>query len=269
MSENENNEFDDDLSLSSHTLSALNEFFLEQQEQQLRFEQLKQCSSQTYSDTEHEDGKPDLVNEDNLYSKTNSVHMDVFREDWQGQEKWVSWVKNNVFALMCINLNIFLVLIVKPVLETTDVIIQEVLAHTNSESRIACISTPTVFVKLKSIIPPLKQIINLFEFDTRFDIYGFDFFQYDYKTPTKFRDCSKLRNTFDFIVVDPPFLSEDCFTKTMITVRWLGKKDNCAVMQNLADRLINARVTSFYPQHQGGLANEFRCYINYQSQNIK
>ncbi|KAF0407986.1 protein-lysine N-methyltransferase n6amt2-like [Gigaspora margarita] len=131
--------------------------------------------------------------------------------------------------------------------ETTDVIIQEVLAHTNSESRIACISTPTVFVKLKSIIPPLKQIINLFEFDTRFDIY-----------------------------VDPPFLSEDCFTKTMITVRWLGKKDNCkillctgAVMQNLADRLINARVTSFYPQHQGGLANEFRCYINYQSQNIK
>ncbi|CAG8673005.1 2798_t:CDS:2 [Gigaspora margarita] len=83
MSENENNEFDDDLSLSSHTLSALNEFFLEQQEQQLRFEQLKQCSSQTYSDTEHEDGKPDLVNEGNIYSKTNSVHMDVFKEDWQ------------------------------------------------------------------------------------------------------------------------------------------------------------------------------------------
>ncbi|CAG8827218.1 23712_t:CDS:2, partial [Racocetra persica] len=172
----------------------------------------------------HED-KPDLVNEDSIYSKTNDGNMDFFKEDWQLSQFWYSK-------------------------ETTDVIIQEVLMHTNEMDRIACISTPTVFVKLKSITPPLKQSIYLFEFDTRFDIYGSDFIQYDYKTPTKFRDCSKLRNTFDFIVVDPPFLSEDCFTKTMITVRWLGKKETCAVMQDLADRLIKARMTSFYPQHQ-------------------
>ncbi|CAG8659938.1 19323_t:CDS:2 [Dentiscutata erythropus] len=206
MSENENNEFDDDLSLSSHALSALNEFFSEQQEQQLRFEQLKQYSSnQTYSDAEHEDDKPDLVNEDSIYFKNNGVNMDFFKEDWQLSQFWYSN-------------------------ETTDLIIQEVLAHSNSESRIACISTPTVFVKLKSITPPLKQTIYLFEFDTRFDVYGSDFFQYDYKTPTKFRDCSNLQNTFDFIVVDPPFLSEDCFTKTMITVKWLGKKDDCKIL---------------------------------------
>ncbi|CAG8516934.1 14017_t:CDS:2 [Racocetra fulgida] len=234
MSENENDKFtEDDLRFSY--FATLNEFFLEQQEQQLRFEQLKQCSSiQIYSDTEHED-KTDLVNEDSISSKTNDVNMDFFNEDWQYSK------------------------------ETTDVIIQEVLMHTNEMDRVACISTPTVFVKLKSITPPPKRSIYLFEFDTRFDIYGSDFFQYDYKTPTKFRDCSKLRNTFDFIVVDPPFLSEDCFTKTMITVRWLGKKETCkillctgAVMQDLADRLIKARMTSFYPQHQGGLANEFR-----------
>ncbi|CAG8504047.1 10877_t:CDS:2 [Cetraspora pellucida] len=239
MSENESDKFaEDDLSLSSHALSALNEFFLEQQEQQQRFEQLKQSSSiQIYSDTEQD--------------KANGVHMDFFKEDWQLSQFWYSK-------------------------ETTDIIIQEVLMHTSEEDRVACISTPTVFVKLKSITPALKRSIYLFEFDTRFDIYGSDFFRYDYKTPTEFRDCSKLRNTFDFIVVDPPFLSEDCFTKTMITVRWLGKKDTCkillctgAVMQDLADRLVKARMTSFYPQHQGGLANEFRCYINYQSQNIK
>ncbi|CAG8827660.1 23663_t:CDS:2, partial [Racocetra persica] len=76
MSENENDKFaEDDLSLSSHALSALNDFFLEQQEQQLRFEQLKQCSSiQIYSDTEHED-KPDLVNEDSD------------EEGWEEQQK--------------------------------------------------------------------------------------------------------------------------------------------------------------------------------------
>lgn len=113
----------------------------------------------------------------------------------------------------------------------------------------------------------------------------------------------ELKNSFDFILVDPPFLSEDCCTKTMITVRWLGKKENCkilictgklsiylsfiiiysqkkkrnnnnyfflgAVLRDLIYRLVKAKMTTYFPRHKSGLANEFRCYSNYESQKIK
>ncbi|CAG8504157.1 8720_t:CDS:10 [Acaulospora morrowiae] len=247
---NETAAFDDDLTLSAHALSALNEFFSEQQEQQIKFEQLKQRSLnsiQNYLDTERkefvqEDSENILTKEKDEKEDVQEVNMNYFKEDWQLSQFWYDD-------------------------ETTDVIIQEILDNTNSDSQIACISTPTVFVKLKSMTPLPTQSIRLFEFDTRFDIYGKDFIQYDYKTPTKFRDSSTFQNAFDFIVVDPPFLSEDCCVKTMITVKWLGKKEGCkflvctgAVMRDLVNRLVKARMTTFYPRHKGGLANEFRCY---------
>ncbi|CAG8508422.1 10510_t:CDS:10, partial [Acaulospora morrowiae] len=247
---NETTAFDDDLTLSAHALSALSEFFSEQQEQQLKFEQLRQRSLnsiQNYLDTERKEfvqdvGENILTKEKDEKEDAQGVDMNYFKEDWQLSQFWYDD-------------------------ETTDVIIQEILDNTNPDSQIACISTPTVFVKLKSMTPLPTQSICLFEFDTRFDIYGKDFIQYDYKTPTKFRDSSTLQNAFDFIVVDPPFLSEDCCVKTMITVRWLGKKEGCkflvctgAVMRDLVNRLVKARMTTFYPRHKGGLANEFRCY---------
>lgn len=40
-------------------------------------------------------------------------------------------------------------------------------------------------------------------------------------------------------------------------------------MRDLVNRLIKARMTTFYPLHKSGLANEFRCYLNYESKNIK
>jgi len=31
------------------------------------------------------------------------------------------------------------------------------------------------------------------------------------------------------------------------------------------ERDLNARITKFRPRHKGGLANAFRCYVNYTS----
>ncbi|PKK61018.1 hypothetical protein RhiirC2_761186 [Rhizophagus irregularis] len=177
--------------------------------------------------------------------------MELFKEDWQLSQFWYDE-------------------------ETSNTLAQEALANTSPDSRIACISTPTAFVKLKSVNPLPKQTICLFEYDTRFNIYGNDFYEYDYKDPTKFQNSLELKNSFDFILVDPPFLSEDCCTKTMITVRWLGKKENCkilictgAVLRDLIYRLVKAKMTTYFPRHKSGLANEFRCYSNYESQKIK
>ncbi|CAG8473862.1 7020_t:CDS:2 [Ambispora gerdemannii] len=218
--------------LSTHTLSALHEFLKDQQNAQDQFEKLRSRSEARYSENNDKDG-----------------------EDWQYDQN------------------------------TSQTIAEEILinvANNKSEEyfRIACISTPTIFVKLKSLIrkSPNNNLLRafLFEYDTRFDVYGKDFIHYDYKQPAQFRDAALLKGTFDFVVVDPPFLSEECCTKTMITVRWLAKPEACKiivctgeVMSDLVERLIKARMTTFYPQHQGGLANEFRCFVNYQSEVLK
>lgn len=63
--------------------------------------------------------------------------------------------------------------------------------------------------------------VTLFEFDERFAAHGSDFFFYDYKNPVRFPP--EMGGLFDIVVADPPFLSEECLTKTALTIRFLSK----------------------------------------------
>ncbi len=87
--------------------------------------------------------------------------------------------------------------------------------------RIACVSCPTLYSKLISIKPSHCQV-TLLEYDRRFEKYGDDFVFYDYNNPLDIPD--KLgQTTFDLVVADPPYLSEECFSKTAETVKFLSK----------------------------------------------
>ena len=70
----------------------------------------------------------------------------------------------------------------------------------------------------------------LFEFDTRFDVYGRQFIHYDYNKPTNFRLAPELEGKVDMIVVDPPFLSEECLEKTIETVKYLLKPEGKLIL---------------------------------------
>lgn len=61
----------------------------------------------------------------------------------------------------------------------------------------------------------------LLEYDTRFSVYGADFIFYDYRSPLEIP--KELGSSFDVVVADPPFLSEECLTKTALTMRYLSK----------------------------------------------
>ena len=74
--------------------------------------------------------------------------------------------------------------------------------------------------------------VKLFEYDKRFaSVAGKDFVYFDYKSPMTFGQLASeepelcLREYFDVIIADPPFLSEECMTKTSVTVRYLAKKE--------------------------------------------
>ena len=88
--------------------------------------------------------------------------------------------------------------------------------------RIACISCPTLYTKLLQLKPTDCEIF-LLEYDTRFQIYGENFVFYDYTNPLDL-PAKMMEKSFDVVVADPPYLSEECLEKTAQTISFLAKE---------------------------------------------
>merc|ERR1711864_839 len=130
---------------------------------------------------------------------------------------------------------------------------------------VACVSAPTLYRALKVLDTDNRLNLKLLEFDNRFAAFGQDFCFYDYRSPL---DLDRgLRESFDLVFADPPFLSEECLTKTAVTVKFLSKEKvvlcTGAVMASLADRLLGLSLCKFSPQHTNNLANQFQCFANF------
>ncbi|KAJ9592691.1 hypothetical protein L9F63_015635 [Diploptera punctata] len=147
--------------------------------------------------------------------------------------------------------------------ETAKYLTKEALRATEHGGKIALISCPTLYKTLKTDSPNTQ--VTLFEFDKRFAVYGDDFVLYDYKSPLNIP--RNLAGSYEIVVADPPFLSEECLTKTAITIKFLAKDKiilcTGAKMEELADRLLDVKKCEFHPRHKNNLANEFYCYTNY------
>ncbi|CAL1544506.1 unnamed protein product [Lymnaea stagnalis] len=147
---------------------------------------------------------------------------------------------------------------------TAEALAKEALSVVEDHGRIACVSSPTAYKKICEL---KKDTVNVkcFEYDTRFQIYGEDFVFYDYNEPLKID--AALKNQFDLVVADPPFLSEECLCKTAITIKFLAKDKiilcTGAVMADLAKRLLKVIPCKFEPSHVNRLQNSFMCYSNY------
>lgn len=149
---------------------------------------------------------------------------------------------------------------------TATLLAKEALFAVNNSGRIACISCPTLYARLHSMNPADCAIVCL-EFDQRFLHFGDSFVFYDYNEPVALP--AQLKASFDLVVVDPPFLSEECLQKIAQTVHYLTTKKillcTGAVMTELAQQLLGVTECSFRPSHINKLANEFCCYANYKT----
>nr|CAG4641063.1 EOG090X0ABW [Eulimnadia texana] len=204
---------DSEPELSSHTLSALNEFLSEKKEREERISQIAAAG---------------LVSED----------VDI-EEDWQLSQFWYDD-------------------------KTSETLAKEVIRVAGDSGNIACISCPSVYRVLRKIKPE-NCIVKLLEFDPRFGVYGEDFVLYDYRAPLSVpRD---FQSAFDVVIADPPFLSEECLTKTAVTMRLMSKGPlvlcTGAIMEELAAKLLQLKMCDFRPGHRNNLANDFRCYTNF------
>nr|CAD7197756.1 unnamed protein product [Timema douglasi] len=147
--------------------------------------------------------------------------------------------------------------------ETANCLAKEACRVAGGHGSIALISCPSLYKVIKKQ-KPHSQVV-LFEYDHRFAVYGQDFIFYDYNSPLEVP--KHLEKSFDLVVADPPFLSEECLTKTAMTVKFLTSRNiilcTGAVMENLSRRLLDVRKSGFEPRHKNNLANDFLCYTNY------
>ncbi|XP_014216927.1 EEF1A lysine methyltransferase 1 [Copidosoma floridanum] len=147
--------------------------------------------------------------------------------------------------------------------KTVETMTKGIVKCTENHARIGLISCPTLYKALIKIAG--NRQVKIFEFDERFSVFGSDFILYDYKNPLNVPD--DLHESFDLVVCDPPFLSEECLTNVASTIKLLTKKNvilcSGSVMQDLAEKLLALKKCNFQPHHKNNLANEFWCYSNF------
>ncbi|KAG5889426.1 hypothetical protein JTB14_032760 [Gonioctena quinquepunctata] len=182
-----------------------------------------------YKEQEEREAKMTIVIDD----------QNTFEEDWQLSQFWYDD-------------------------HTIDVLVDIALKSVGDGGKIALISCPTLYKKMRKKATDDCEI-TLFEYDKRFSVYGEDFMFYDYKSPLGVpRDKSGYYN---LVIADPPFLSDECLTKTAVSIRFLAKDKiivcTGAVMADLAKKLLNLKKSSFEPRHKNNLANEFSCFSNF------
>lgn len=155
--------------------------------------------------------------------------------------------------------------------ETATRLAEEVVREAGEGGRIACVSAPSVYQKLKQGVVDGSDRVSavVLEYDRRFAVYGEDFVYYDYNQPLSL-PASVAPRSFDVVLADPPYLSEECLSKMAETVKYLskGKVLLCsgAIMEDVARKLLDVKMCSFLPKHNRNLSNEFRCFVNYPSE---
>ncbi|XP_065321356.1 EEF1A lysine methyltransferase 1-like [Gordionus sp. m RMFG-2023] len=173
----------------------------------------------------------------------DSSHLHFPTENWQLSQFWYNETSSSILA-------------------------NEIIKNTVWGNKIGIISAPSVYNSLlkKIKIFNLYRICYLFEYDKRFSYFP-NYIFYDYKEPLKI--SKEFKDTFDFILVDPPFLSEECLSNISQTLAYLTSQKiilcTGEIMQHLAFIYASVLPTNFCPEHENNLANKFLCYSNYNA----
>ncbi|KAF2144534.1 uncharacterized protein K452DRAFT_223148, partial [Aplosporella prunicola CBS 121167] len=228
--------------LSAHALAALAEFQTERDARAKHFEDLKLAAEAEIEDAKGLD-KP--------------LSITDFEEDWNHSQFWACTYNDTTAIAMA----------------------KQLLDGATDDSKIAVVSTPSVFVQLKNLLASseyqIRPEVKLLEYDERFGVFS-EFVPYDLKYPTRLPPT--LKGQFDRIIYDPPFLSVDCQTKIALTVRWLAKSwepESLRLIAITGERMegivhklcskAGIRTTDYAVEHANGLSNEFLCYANFES----
>jgi len=136
--------------------------------------------------------------------------------------------------------------------------------------RIACLACPSLFRKLRQSFPDADAW--LFEYDSRFEVLG-RFHLWDYNSPEDLPP--ETQHSFQVVIIDPPYLSAECLTKSMRSMALLGKSKSSsspaffaltgASVRETARVKLGLRPVRWRPEHKNKLGNEFCFYTREQA----
>lgn len=276
--------------LSADTMALLQEFQQTQSSKLAAFERLQKKAESRFDDSQvaefkFEDESDDEEEESGDGEEQDALaSMEVFTEDWNLSQFWYTDATAHRLSAFVLDPLVKLGAYVAGREEKLQYWPRENYASLPS-IKVAILSAPTVHQYLtRVILPQLPKDLSskvqavVFENDARFAVFGpRQFVHYDFNAPTRVPEATKGR--FDAVLVDPPFLSEECQVKTAITVRVLLRKEEegntrptvrvaVCTGQKVADviertyRAYGVRCTNFRPEHRNGLQNEFRCFAS-------
>jgi hypothetical protein len=159
---------------------------------------------------------------------------------------------------------------------TIDFIIKQVEKHTNG--RIAFVSTPSTFF---SCSEELKDKSILFDFDEVLIKKHKNGVKFDYN---EFSEVAKeYENIFDFIVIDPPFITEQVWSKYADFAKVISKKsdknEECAPIakilassiaenKNMLKSLLDLDIKPYQPSIPH-LVYQYNFYSNYEDEELQ
>ncbi|CAG9809831.1 unnamed protein product [Chironomus riparius] len=163
-------------------------------------------------------------------------------ENWQLSQFWYDEETQKVFGKIC----------------------KKLIREYDEDIKIALLSCPSLFETVRSIADNVK----IFEYDERFKKYENDFVHYDYNLGDSEDYLKEFTGSFDVIILDPPFLSEECLTKSYKIVSRIKNENSLIILntgsiqRDLAVKL-GLKESNFKPRHKNNLANDFSCFANF------
>ncbi|CAF0807897.1 unnamed protein product [Rotaria sordida] len=160
--------------------------------------------------------------------------------------------------------------------ETATRLMNEVIAILPQYGKCACIACPTVWSLMHKEYPEIENI--LFEYDIRFAANNKSFIKYDYNDDDRIEEIyAPWKHSFDVLIVDPPFLSRECFEKVSRLVKFIGKPTpQCKHIictgtiqeENVKECFPGAYRVTFQPRHERNLMNPFACFVDYETKTL-
>jgi len=132
-------------------------------------------------------------------------------------------------------------------------------------SKCAFLSTPSIYFSLKN--KDIKE--NSKNFDIDESLKDKNWIYYDYRHPEEIPQ--ELHNTFDFILIDPPFITEEVWTLYSKAIDML-KNENCKILLSTIDEnkdmikwLTNCDIRPYWPSIPN-LVYQYSLYSNYEDE---
>jgi EEF1A lysine methyltransferase 1 len=159
---------------------------------------------------------------------------------------------------------------------TIEFIVNQIMRHTDENSKIAFVSTPSIFFSCDDSI---KQRSKLFDYDDRLLKRHSNAVKFDFNDFVELVKNEEYFSAFDFVIIDPPYINEPSWTKFAEFARIICKKDKddnskiqakiltCSIAENkeILKKLLDLNMQKYQPSIPH-LVYQYNFFSNYEDE---